>query len=513
MSGPRPWILLALTVVGLQLWGHTATHSPRGLILDDWCNFLASQSYDSVSNLLDATLRHGTRPVSMTYTWLMYRFFEDHVQAYFALSILAHLLLVLLVGSITWQLVRNKTATFLVCGMLALLPTLSELIYWPTMILSASSLALPLYLGCATAFLAYIRLGSRKWLALSIACYGLGVFSYEIGIFLPLAFLAASPQDPFRTRLTRCLAFAPVLLLYAMWRLTGSFGLSETHLPPHMQAGFSISTLLWNIKDFARWWIGQHMGATLVNGLNGFVQLPLQTQRWLTTGNLLLSLLAGWTFLRLAREENIAPPPRRCLAFWGTFWLAASFAPLAISYCGSRLMYLPACGLAWILTSLYHPRLRPALVLPIGMVTFLLLTVNQGTARQWQESGELQRRLFAHVCRTRPQWQNKEIVLFDTRSLNATSTTGLLATPDPYAHSFHNGNAGILRGFAQIAMLELAGRPAPRPISLLDAEHWPEVRDGQLVWHGRFDPTSTNITPMEQVYGIDVSAVVQSPPP
>ena len=56
-------------------------------------------------------------------------------------------------------------------------------------------------------------------------------------------------------------------------------------------------------------------------------------------------------------------------------------------------------------------------------------------------------------------------------------------------------------------MLDLAGREGTRPLSLLDGEHWPVVREGQLIWHRRYDPTITNITPMNQVFQIDVATV------
>jgi hypothetical protein len=507
MSVRRQWGLLILVVFLVQLWGHVVVHRPGGLILDDWTNLRSAQAFDSPSALLAQTLSHGTRPASVSTTWLAFRLLGIHLNVYFALSVAAQLLLLLLVMSIARQLGASLAATFLAGLFVAVLPTLSELYFWPTMILSTTSFALPLYLGSAAAWLAYSRNRKPIWLILSLATYALGVFSYEIGLFLPLVFVCAPRQGSFRKQMAKGLAFAPVLLLYAAWRLTNAFGLGHTSLPSHMQGGISLLGLLVNVKEFVQWWIGWQMGASVLNGWHGFTSLSAGTQGILFAGNLALAGLAGWTLLALTKETTTPRNKRSHLAAWGAFWLVASFLPLAISYSTSRLMYLPACGLAWLLAPLFLPRFRWALAVPLTLATAALLTVNQGTARQWQDSGHLQQRLFDHVRATRSEWQDKEIVLFDTQALTVPGSGEKALHPSPFGLPFYYGNAGFLRGFAPSAMLDLAGREGTWPLSLLDGEHWPVIREGQLIWHRRYDPTIINITPMNQVFRIDVATV------
>lgn len=513
MSQRRSWSLLALTIVLVQLWGHVASHRPGGLILDDWSNFYAAQAFASPGALLATTLSHGTRPASMSINWLAFRMLGDHVNAYFALSVVAQLVLLLLVVSIARQLGASLTATFLVGLFMALLPTVSELYFWPTMILSSTAFALPLYLGSAAAWLAFSRSQRPAWLALSLACYALGAFSYEIGLFLPLVFVCGLRQGSFWKRVVPCLAFAPVFLLYAAWRLTDAFGLGHTYLPPHMHGGVSVATLVWNLKEFVHWWVGRYMAASILNGWHGFIALPAATQAVLVAGNLAVTGLAGWTLLALAKESTEPRNDRRPLTAWGALWLVASFLPLAISYSTSRLMYLPACGLAWLLAAIIPPRFRLALAVPLMLATALMLTANQGTARQWQESGQRQQRLFDYVRATRPEWQDKEIVLFDTQGLMAPALTGSSVPRLQFPSPFFHGNAGFLRGFAPNAMLDLAGRDGAKPLSLLGAEHWPKVRNGQLIWHGRYDPATTNTTRLDQVFWIDVETLMPQPNP
>ena len=512
MSRRRQWSFLALVIVLAQLWGHAASHRPGGLILDDWSNYHAAKAFSSPSALLVQTLSHGTRPVSMTTTWLAFRFLGDHIQAYFALSVVAQMVLLLLVVAIARQLGASLAATFLAGLFIAVLPTVSELYFWPTMILSSTAFAMPLYLGSAATWLAYARTRRPAWLVLSLAGYALGVFSYEIGLFLPLAYVCTPCRDSFRKQAVRSLAFVPVLLLYAIWRLTDAFGHGHTYLPPHMRGGISLLELFWNAKEFVRWWIGHYMGTSILNGWRGFISLPAATQGILLAGNLVIAGLAGWVLLALSQVDE-PRNNRRSLAAWGTLWLIGSFLPLVISYSTSRLLYLPGCGVAWLLASLYLPRFRKALAAPLMLATALLLTANQGTARQWQESGRRQQRLYDYVCASRARWQDKEIVLFDTHSLSASGPTGKLVPRSQFHAPFYYGNAGYLRGFAPSAMLDLAGRHGSRPLSVLDAEHWAMVRDEELIWHGRYDLAITNVTPLNQVYIIDVYLAAQAPPP
>lgn len=507
MSLRRQWCLLVLVVVMAQLWGHAASHRPHGLILDDWSNFHSAQAYGTPAKLLTTTLTHATRPVGLSLAMLAFQGLEERVQAYFAISIVAQLVLLLLVMTIARQAGASLAATFLAGLFIAVLPTVSELYFWPTMILGATASTLPFYLGSAAAWLAYARTRKPVWLALSLAGYALGVFSYEIGIFLPLAYVCASGPESRRKRVAKILVLAPVLLLYAAWRLTDAFGYGHTYLPPHMRGGISFPELFWNAKEFVRWWIGRHMGTSILNGWQGFTALPPGTQGVLLAGNLAIAGLAGWMLRALSPDTETSRGDRGRLAAWGGLWLIGSFLPLAISYSTSRLLYLPGCGVAWLLAALYLPRFRKALAVPLMLATALLLTANQGTARQWQESGRRQQRLYEQVRATRAEWQDKEIVLFDTHSLSATGPTGKHVPRSQFRAPFYYGNAGFLRGFAPSAMLDLAGRHGPKPRSILDAEHWALIRDGQLIWHGRYDLTTTNQTPMSQVFWIDVSAL------
>jgi hypothetical protein len=434
---------------------------------------------------------------------LAFRWLGDRVRLYYAISLAAQILLILLVCFIARQLGATITGTFLAGMGMALWPTLSELYFWPTMILSATALALPLYIGSAAAWVVYVQGRRVRWLAASLVCYALGVFSYEIGLFLPLAYTCTPDSGSMRRNIGPAVAFLGVVLLYAVWRLTDAFGLGSTYLPPHMQGGPTLAGWIWSTKEFGRWWIGRYMAASVVNGWYGFAALPTARQLVLLAGNVSVAVMAAGALFHTRRTSAEAPGLSRPLAIWGFFWGLASFLPLALSYSAGRLMYLPACGLAWLAAATAHRCHQRALILSLMVATVALLCANQGTSRQWQESGQVQRRLFKHVVETRAQWRDKEIVLFETHTTPPPVPQGASA---PFALPFHYGNAAFLRGFTPLAMLDLAGRNGIRPRSILDAEHGPAVHDGQLVWHGRYDPDSTHTTPLNQVFVINVGA-------
>lgn len=487
-----------------------------GLVLDDWPNALRAEFFSSAFSAFLAGLDYLTRPLSCAFQLTLFHLIGSSIIPFLLVSFVGHSLCLFLIVRLVWRWSGDEFLTFIMAILFVLLPTVSELNYWPTLIVASVGCSLPAYLLSAVLWVDYVR-RPRLWcLAGACVCYTIGLFSYEIGAFLPAAYLFVGGRLTIRQKVLGLLPFACAFGVYGAWRLSGGFGLvAQTYLPPHMRSGFSGVAWWWNIQEYARWWVGAHMGMSIVNGLNGFFTLAPWAQRASAILVLGMGAWVSWLLKRMATDSGPCPraTPQRSLyseCMFPLAWIVATALPLLLGYSASRLQYLPGVGWALLISTLLRRLDGKWLIIPAGAMTAILLAVQLGTAQQWRESGQFHRSLYRHLEKTRSEWREKQVIWFDTESLRARLSGRILQPADANWLSVAQwGNAGLLRGFSVRSMINRLEPSAALHIeTVLDVEHWPRVEQGRLMWHGRFDPADVRVTPLGDVYRLDVLASV-----
>lgn len=473
--------------------------------LDDWA-LLSRTTVDlSWADVLRVPLHDPDRPLGLGALFAEFKAFGDRPVCYNLFGLAASSLFLLGWLLLVQELGRDLRLTALTGLLFAALPNLTETFNWHTM--SAYTPGLSAYLFSAW-LLARRRTDEQHIPWLAALLYGIGLGTYENGAALPALFLLLCPGDA-RARVTRLLPFALALGLYAAWRVTKGFGLAHGLLYTPRELEISLWSLQWNARQLAGWWMGSSFLHAFALGWQAFQELPGLRRAVLLALNAGLAAAAVFA-LRRPSATPVKPPgawsPRQ-LAAWGALWWAFASATCLISWTAGRLNYLPAPGVALVLALLLIRLPVRWTALPLALALVLGLSSSQGTARQWQSAGAVNRALYQHIQGTQAQWQDRDVVLIDTAALRAHRSTVTGQPADDPANWAMYGNAGLLRGFAPGGMVRLAGGAKDRPVTLLDVEHDARWQGDELDWSDRYDFATRHQTPRARVFVIDVMAL------
>ena len=186
-------------------------------------------------------------------------------------------------------------------------------------------------------------------------------------------------------------------------------------------------------------------------------------------------------------------------------WTAASAAICLVSWGGGRLNFIPGLGFSLVVALLLSRIPSQKWLYAFSILFVLCLFANQGTARQWFESGTKQRNLFNYLSNHQEDWKTAEVVFLDTRSLRERQTRGLGETTEAAETWAYFGNASLIRGFVPKSMLQLINPNGTNPVTVIDVECGAYITDAiRLNWHDRWDPANFHITPLTNVFMIDV---------
>jgi hypothetical protein len=478
------------------------------LVADDWANLARSQFYANYADAAIAGLKDPNRPLSMAAVEIAFRYFGTDRLPWTLIAILGNAALLVGIWGLALELSGRRDIALLTGIIVAVLPNLTETHLWSTQVLNEVCCALVPYVWSAYAWLRWTKKGSLVHLFAAALAYAVGLFSYEAGVLLPAAYSLLVIRAFAARRLMGLIPFALVVAAYVVWRSTNALGLNDVwHYPPHMQVGITFAGIVWNAKEIVHWWIGDYFWGSLLNGLIGFSMLKTSV-RWMLVALNILLLGSIVVYLRRHTSAVETTEPFRPLYQWGFIlaWILCTLAIPLVSYTASRLMVLPAIGIA-----LGLGRLLTCANSPVGATIAALLFVlsgasTQGTSENYRQAGMLNQRLYAALRQTRDEWLRKDVLLFDTRELRHRLTRGVLrplgADPTTWATYL---NVPLHRGFLFVGMAQLAaGSQYPQVHILHDVENMAHREDEALIWHARYDASIAYTTKWSRVYSMDV---------
>lgn len=257
----------------------------------------------------------------------------------------------------------------------------------------------------------YLRAGGGwRWLAAAWLAYGIGCFSKEFCLTLPVALLLwmlcyRPLLAPGRLRQTVLLfaGFAAVAAVFVLCRRIafgpGNGGVTALHLFSAAFAERQFDYLRWALPLFYDF--GRDYRPLLV---------PLAPA--LIVGSLLVSLAV----LALWHWKGPATTRWRAVSFFGLAWYAVATLPMvAASYFSPRHLYLATAGLC-ISAGLLVATLASRRWLACGLIALAGLysadRFNHAVA-PWRHSAKLSERIALEVARSAPQLRPGEVLLLD----------------------------------------------------------------------------------------------------
>jgi hypothetical protein len=444
------------------------------------------------------------------YLLSVFRLFGMNSSAFALLGHVTYALCAALLILLAYQMTGNKQTALLAVLFFALFPNMSEAYHWPNMIV-INSLVIS-YLLSAWLWALFIQKRNSAYLVGSLIAFSIGLGSYEVGLFLPVAYAVLLEPRKGRAQWLWLLPFLVVDAFYLAWRFTNVFGLGTNIMYSTKQFGVEISPWLikHNFISLASWWLGRNMLASIQNGLAGWAQIPSAGRHMFAAAGLAVIALVAMYTRQLSREKpdssslSSRPSSNRVIVF-GLVWAAATSLLCVVSYTAQRLNFLPGIGLALCLAAVVGRLKWRHWIGAFCLLAFVGLIANQGTAYTWKKCGILQQRLFEHLGQHQADWSAKQVILLDTQELRQESLEhSFLPAIDPPAEWAYYGNASLLRGLVPQAMVDmLTAHSGKQPMIALDMETDAQLVDGVLHWHERYDPSRRHSTPLDQVFVVD----------
>ena len=294
----RVWrvLFVVLVVILLHLFSRYSAAPVTDFVLDDWADLETARTMPSCGAIWKWSMHEADRPLALAMIHTTFRLFGDQPDLFAVLSAFWTTLILLTTCALMYLLTGNLLATFLTATLFAAAPNLTHSFQWIHHVTIAYMLWA--YVASALCWVLYLRSERIGLLLLSAVLYLIGLATYEVGVALPVAFVALLPSHR-RGRIVLTMSpFLIALALHLCWRWGILFGPKE-HIVngrDYLQGLYSLSLFWWNTKEVVRWWMGGHMFTCLREGLNGFVDMSPWNQRALFVGNLLTVALV-WKML------------------------------------------------------------------------------------------------------------------------------------------------------------------------------------------------------------------------
>jgi hypothetical protein len=498
-----------ITIVVVQFISRYLPTPATGFVADDWGSLHWGRTM-SWATIAELTRDELDRPLCMFFIPGTFKLLDDSVVSFAVLNVIYNSLTILLFALLVYRLTRSQAAMITSSILFALLPNITESFHW------AHHTAIGfVHLGYVLSMffgVLYIQKDARLWHAFAAALsYAVALFAYESGALLPLALLAFYRREAGWRYLLRLWPFALVIGVYVMWR-SGLLGATRhiLNFRDYLDQSFVLANVVYNAGESLAWWAGKHLLWSISQGLDGYMTWPTSTRIALTMVNLFVIAWAYFLLMGWKGTERSNTPEHVSLRVYlfALLWFLLGLVPSVVAWPAGRLNYMPGLGMA-LLVSLIALRWDSARTLLI--VGLLMLFVNQGTTKQWYDSGIYQARMYDHLQTSIPQWIDQDLIFIDTTLLRQRQTRGLLRAPssEPYSWSMY-GNAVLARSFVPHAitdLLVLEHDLKRRPRIVLDVEYTAEVDGDHLVWHGRFHRNETNRTHFSRIYTIDALLV------
>ncbi len=474
-----------------------------GFLSDDY--FLVKDHHFNAPTFLDSLAYFGRewgmglgwnfyRPLVRVFWWVEWAIFGENSGGWHFVSVLLHMANAALVYLLVWQLTRQSATATLAGLFFSLHPLHVEPVSW---IADQSDLLVGVFCPAALSLYIHSRQATtaRPWLyyALSLGCFGLGLFSKESALGFALAPLAYE-------------------LIFSPWQRKGRFwlGLVARQVPFWLVFG-----LYWPLRLFALRSVGGSASTRWTFNLGTFFDTyrdwllqPLSLERTLVRlflGFLVIVLVVGLVLYERGDSRTTATNPALSFRFsrtalLGLVWTGLFLIPNVPIKPYSRYTYISSIGVAilaavllgplfkfgsnreangqkgflqrlnWIYISLPATGIKLVVAASLGWLAFAQV---RSVQRDWSQTDEFNRAILAQLQEQIPEINNYSVVYL----------AGLLeAQPG-------KRNAPFEVGFIESVQLRYTN-PTIQAIPVsgfavveqrLNQTHFAEYRDGRLV--------------------------------
>jgi Flp pilus assembly protein TadD len=342
-----PWAIVA--VLALTTLVHARAFGNPFLFFDDPQNVLDNPPIRALT--LHNLEAYFTTPLLGMYSPLVYLSFAvDYAiggldtTAYHATNLALHLINVGLVAVIIRRLTNHATSGVMVALLFGVHP-LNVAAVAPISVRS-SLLYSAFYLAAYLAYLAYVRRGEWRWLAVALACFILSGLSKSSAVVFPAILVLTDVYLGRRLTGQRWLEKLPFVLIAAVFAALTLVFRSDVGVTQNFSPFERGALALYSLAYYA-------FALVVPIGLSPFHPYPARVD-----GQLPMSIyFAAFACLAVVTGASLWKAQRRLLVFGGLFFLinlvlVLKLVPLGVEFIADRYVYLPSIGLLLVIVEL-----------------------------------------------------------------------------------------------------------------------------------------------------------------
>jgi len=333
MKRPVAIVLLLL----MNLTAHFMPFERAALAPDDYATLV--RSLPAAEGGASSVKAYADRPLNYAFLALQARYIGDNAGLAFILLFLSACALLLAVFMLLERIFGDTSAAFIGTAVFCLLP--NKLETYHTLIFLNINLVSLIYVMSFALFITHAGTGRRGVLLASVLLYAAGIFWYEVGFFMPLLMLSYCFLDK-RCRLVSVMPFMVVAVLYAVYRLTGAYGMAAG--AEGQSHSVSLSMLPLNLKELFHHYAGRYAARSI---LYGFYNFAAMQPAWLVAVS--AALLALIVSVRSALAGAKTPQIKKGALMLGLAAFSAMILPVLFNDkggIGGRHLMLPSIGIS-----------------------------------------------------------------------------------------------------------------------------------------------------------------------
>ncbi|MEK7790120.1 MAG: hypothetical protein AAB309_00655, partial [Deltaproteobacteria bacterium] len=248
-----------LILIALNMVAHFLPLERAALAPDDYA-FLVRVQDHPISQIINVP----DRPLNYLVLYLQAKLAGDSPSIGFLLVVFSSTFLLLGIFYLMRALLKDDRWALLCAMIYMLLPNKLETYHTP--IFFNMNMAIALYIWSFVFFM-------RRAVLASCILYGIALFWYEVGFFLPCLlalyqFLYSRPGDK---NLPQLFWFFLIALIYVLFRQTGGFGWAGSETPSHR---IDLSIIPFNLLELVHHYVGRYMARSILYGIAVFFKMP-----------------------------------------------------------------------------------------------------------------------------------------------------------------------------------------------------------------------------------------------
>ncbi len=364
-------ILFLSLLFMVNLIAHFIPFERRSLAPDDYgiTNWVNSTK---PVNLLQYLTVFPDRPLNYIFSSIQCNIIKDNADIGLFFVFIISLLILTTVFFLLRELFHSNFLAFIGSAIYCLLPNKLETYHTP--IYATDGFLMEIYLLSFLFFIFFVNKQKLTYFFLSLFTYSVGIFSHESGFFIPVSMGIYAHFFGKKGSIKFVLYFIPVAIFYAVYRLTGIFGLVDIHTTSRL---ISLQAIPLNLIELFHQYVGRYM---IRNTIYGIYQFFFIESPWLVIIIISDIILLFITF-RILKKQEIGKVNKYLLivAFSIFFiFLAPVMLDKGIGVAGRHLI-LPSIGVVifiiWLITK-FNRYWRSIF---IGLMTIMLI-ICQGNA-------------------------------------------------------------------------------------------------------------------------------------